>query len=83
MLVPMGLPPLAYNAAIARAAQNHADYLQQNKGALTHEETPGRPGFTGTFPFFRCQAVGAVCHGEVATGGNPWPDPVLFWLAAP
>ena len=42
----VGLPPIEYDASIARAASAHAHYLALN-GAAGHDEIEGQPGFTG------------------------------------
>jgi uncharacterized protein YkwD len=61
-----GVAPLALHPALARAAVNHATYYMRNAGdpALTglglHEETPGRPGFTGAAIQDRIQGAGYV-----------------------
>jgi hypothetical protein len=59
-----GVAPLGLHPALARAAVNHATYYMQNAGdpALAglglHEETPGRPGFTGATMQDRIQGAG-------------------------
>ncbi|PFH19035.1 CAP domain-containing protein [Burkholderia sp. JKS000303] len=52
----IGLRVLPQNAAIARAAQNHADYMVAN-GVNGHYEIAGRPGFTGIDPQSRIAAL--------------------------
>jgi hypothetical protein len=48
-----GVAPLALHPALERAAVNHATYYMLNasdpalRGLGLHEETPGRPGYTG------------------------------------
>lgn len=42
----VGMPPIEYDAAIARAASAHAHYLALND-ASGHDEVEGHPGFTG------------------------------------
>src|SRR3954467_12649640 len=41
-----GLLAVAHNAAIDKAAQAHSDY-QRLADTITHNETSGKPGFTG------------------------------------
>ncbi len=77
-----GLPPLTGDALISQAAANHSRYtaLNDTEAAISaHYETPGRPGFTGSAPEQRCEAVGAHCSGEVMYA--PVADPVGGWLA--
>lgn len=77
-----GLPPLTGDAAISKAAFNHSRYTALNDGddeLSAHNETPGRPGFTGSGPNARCEAVGTLCFGEVMY--SPVADPVGGWLA--
>ncbi|HWT38014.1 MAG TPA: CAP domain-containing protein [Paraburkholderia sp.] len=42
-----GLPPVAVDGKLAAAAADHAKYLDLNRVA-THDEVPGKPGFTGS-----------------------------------
>lgn len=42
----IGLSPVGRNSLLDRAAQAHADYQQINN-VISHEETPGAPGYTG------------------------------------
>jgi hypothetical protein len=77
-----GLPPLTGDALISKAAANHSRYtaLNDTEASLSaHGETPGRPGFTGSDPSQRCEAVGTQCGGEVMYA--PVADPVGGWLA--
>lgn len=77
-----GLPPLTGDAAISQAALNHSLYTvlnQTDPSISAHYETAGRPGFTGSDPGERCEAVGATCFGEVMYA--PVADPVGGWLA--
>ncbi|TFW22599.1 CAP domain-containing protein [Massilia arenosa] len=41
-----GLPQLARNALLDKAAQAHSEYLRANN-VVQHEETPGKTGYTG------------------------------------
>lgn len=65
-----GLPPVARDARIDRAAAAHATYQQLNN-LITHDESPSRPGFTGATATERVRAAGyplatqAQADGEV------------------
>lgn len=70
----LGLSTLARNARIDAAAQGHSDYQRLNN-TVTHEQTPGLPGFTGATLLDRLtnagyQATKPYAIGEVisATG---------------
>lgn len=43
----LGLPVLRRNAQVDQAAQAHSDYQTLNDNQITHEEIPGKPGYTG------------------------------------
>ena len=43
---------------IQKASNNHASYVQLNGGTLTHNETSGKPGFTGVNFWDRMAAAG-------------------------
>ena len=64
-----GLPGFYWSASLARAAEEHARYLAANgvsgAGASAHEETPGRPGYTGSTPAERARQAGYP-HERVA-----------------
>lgn len=72
-----GLTTLKRNSSIDRAAAAHAHY-QQTNNVVTHDETPGQPGFTGADSLQRLRAAGLQLNpsgysdGEViaATGGS-------------
>ena len=59
-----GLPGIAMNAELMRAAQNHASYYIANAGHPSmaqigvHREQAGRPGFTGESIHDRAKAAG-------------------------
>ena len=59
-----GVAPLTINAALTRAAANHALYYMLNapdpalQGMGLHDEQPGRPGFTGADMETRITAAG-------------------------
>ena len=66
----IGMPVLAPNAVIAKAAQGHADYQKLND-TVTHDQTVGKPGFTGVHLLDRLTAAGytfanaSYAYGEV------------------
>jgi len=72
----LGLSMLARNAGIDLAAQGHSNYQRQNN-TVTHEQTPGLPGFTGAtlvdrltnagYPIPRPYAIGEV----ISATSNP------------
>ncbi|HZV66945.1 MAG TPA: CAP domain-containing protein, partial [Telluria sp.] len=53
----IGMPVLAPNAVIAKAAQGHADYQKLNND-ITHDEVAGKPGYTGSDLLQRLNAAG-------------------------
>lgn len=53
-----GFGAVQQNTLMDQAAQNHANYDALNISDNRHEEIPGNPGFTGTAPPQRMQAVG-------------------------
>jgi uncharacterized protein YkwD len=67
----IGIPVVAQNPLIDRAAQAHSDYQRLN-GQITHDEVAGNPGFTGVGELERLAAAGYVldvpagyAYGEV------------------
>jgi|GEM_PF-721439 len=68
----VGLPTVVINAQLNQAAQAHADYLQANVNGISHDETPGLPGFTGATPSARLSAAGYAysAMNEVISGGD-------------
>lgn len=66
----LGEPQLARTVTVDTAAQGHSHYQQLNN-AITHEQTVGRPGFTGAVLPDRLQAAGfrfmrsGYAYGEV------------------
>ncbi len=58
------MDPLDCNDAITKAAQAHSSYIEQNGGALTHSQTPGKPGFTGASFSDRMKAAGFTGPGS-------------------
>ena len=64
-----GLPVLARNTLLDTAAQGHANYLRVNN-TVSHDQTPGAPGFTGAQLLDRLAAAGyklvtPYAYGEV------------------
>ncbi|GJJ05354.1 hypothetical protein RugamoR64_58920 [Duganella rhizosphaerae] len=53
----LGLSALARNAGIDAAAQSHSNYQRLNN-TVSHEQTPGLPGFTGVTLFDRLTSAG-------------------------
>lgn len=69
-----GLPAMQWQAQLEKAAAAHANYIALNDSyaAEGHDETPGKPGFTGATPVARIQAAGYVGNGvgENIAGAN-------------
>jgi hypothetical protein len=67
----VGLPVVTINTNLNQSAKAHADYLQTNINGISHDETPGLPGFTGAAPADRISAAGYVWNhvNEVISGG--------------
>jgi uncharacterized protein YkwD len=63
----VGVPVVAQNAAIDRAAQAHSDYQKIND-KVTHDEIAGKPGFTGVNLFDRLKAGGYAVGTTYAIG---------------
>lgn len=81
---PIGLPDLTWSARLALAAQNHASYYVPN-GFTGHDESPGRPGFTGGNPGERCLVLPLLgpCGTEVAYSGPALHPAIEGWLNTP
>ncbi|HXQ89663.1 MAG TPA: hypothetical protein VN733_08495 [Solirubrobacterales bacterium] len=77
-----GLPPLIGDALVSAAARSHSTYtvLNESSSDNAHYEYPGRPGFTGSEPWDRCEAAGTTCNSEVMYPPGV-ADPVGGWLA--
>jgi hypothetical protein len=82
----MGLPPMSWDGLLARAAQNHANYLTQH-GLVGHAEDPARAGFTGAGYWERANHVGyphamgeTIIHGNANTyeEGRSYLDALLY-----
>ncbi|AEI76393.1 hypothetical protein CNE_1c10380 [Cupriavidus necator N-1] len=68
----VGLPPLAARDPLNTVAQNHTAYMLAN-ATLTHDETSGKPGYTGATPNERIQAAYPTnATAEVVAGANRW-----------
>ena len=63
----LGLSVLARNGYVDFAAQGHSDY-QRTNNVITHEQTPGQPGFTGVALIDRLRAAGYTLSGGYAIG---------------
>jgi uncharacterized protein YkwD len=63
----LGLPVLARNALIDAAAQGHSDYQRINN-TITHDQTPGQPGFTGVQLIDRLRTANYALTGSYALG---------------
>jgi len=63
----VGLSTLARNSLLDAAAQGHADYQRLNR-VITHQQTPGQPGFTGVALLDRLRAAGYPLGGNYAAG---------------
>jgi len=78
----MSLPPLVGDPLMSQAAENHSRYSQLNRGGDSfHDEDPGKPGYTGSAPVERCQAVGAACNGAEIVYSEGMDRPVEGWIA--
>jgi len=68
-----GLGPLKQNAAYDAASKAHALYIDQNdpNDQLSHSETAGNPGFTGTNPYNRVIAQGGTATLVTEEAGYP------------
>jgi hypothetical protein len=65
-----GLPgDIVENASWSSACFKHNDYQRQNDG-LTHEEEPGKPGYTTEGRFAGQNSV--LAQGSTWSQGNPW-----------
>ncbi|MDB5745754.1 MAG: hypothetical protein JWP72_602 [Massilia sp.] len=72
----VGMATLERNAVIDNAAQGHSEYQRVNN-TITHEQTSGRPGFTGATLADRLRTAGYVFNtnnsrafGEVISATN-------------
>jgi uncharacterized protein YkwD len=61
----VGMPALARNATIDIAAQSHSEY-QRTNNVVTHDQTTGRPGFTGVLLQDRLKAAGYVVNDRAS-----------------
>lgn len=70
----LGVSTLTRNSTLDMIAQNHTDYQRINN-TVSHDETPGLPGYTGTQLLDRFSAAGYVlvrpyAYGEVISATN-------------
>lgn len=63
----LGLSVLSRNSQVDTAAQGHSDYLRLNN-TVSHEQTPGAPGFTGVKLTDRLDKAGYGLTGGYAIG---------------
>jgi uncharacterized protein YkwD len=63
----IGMPALTRNSVIDAAAQGHSDYQRLNN-TVTHDQTTGKPGFTGVRLQDRLQNAGYVFGQPNAIG---------------
>jgi uncharacterized protein YkwD len=63
----IGLSTLTENTIIDRAAQGHSNYQSINN-VVTHDQTPGKPGFTGITLEDRLKAAGYIFGSPNAIG---------------
>ncbi|MBX9935211.1 MAG: hypothetical protein K2Y10_01295, partial [Burkholderiaceae bacterium] len=84
-----GLGYFEQDVALDKAAQAHADYVKVNGGGqyYSHDEIPGRPGFTGIEPSDRALHFGyssIFAVGEGMSGNNGGSNlPVWKLLSVP
>lgn len=84
----LGLPALAYSAAMAAAAASHARYLADHPEVACcdpHSEQAGTPGFTGADVLDRARAAGFRGYGaaEVVAHEGAAEEAIWNWLATP
>jgi uncharacterized protein YkwD len=80
-----GLPAVERQTQLDQAAAAHANYIALNGDGEGHDETPGKPGFTGAKPIARTQAAGYtnssvsenIAGGGVGVGGSVLTDVLL------
>ncbi|WP_368930368.1 CAP domain-containing protein [Achromobacter xylosoxidans] len=72
----VGLPPFVSEPQLARAAFNHSHYLLHNTPFEGHDETPGKPFFTGIDPAARIAQAGyrTSATSEVLAMRLSWVD---------
>lgn len=72
-----GLSPVSENTTWSRGAAAHSNYMLLN--GISHEETPGRPGYT-------VEGDLAGRNGNILAGANPSAtarDHIDMWMTAP
>lgn len=80
----MGLEPGVLGSLVNTATQSHADYMA-GAGAISHQQTQGRPGFTGEWVWDRIAAEGRPIEGgemvsEVVSSGYGPASAVGGWM---
>ena len=80
----MGLEVGELGPRINAATQSHADYMQ-SAGAISHQQTQGRPGFTGEWVWDRIESEGRPIAGgemvsEVVSSGYGPASAVDGWM---
>jgi hypothetical protein len=65
----LGLPVLSRSTLINTAARGHSDYQRLNN-TITHQQTPGLPGFTGVGLVDRLNAAGYVLTNRTYAAGE-------------
>ena len=68
----IGLAAMTRQAKLDQSALAHANYISLNGSGEGHDETPGKPGFTGATPSARAQAAGyaAGASENISHTGN-------------
>ncbi|SPK77429.1 conserved exported protein of unknown function (plasmid) [Cupriavidus taiwanensis] len=67
--IKMGVGALRQDPALDIAADNHLSYMKTN-GVFSHEETAGKPGFTGTNPYDQAVTAGASRNQYVSQAAD-------------
>lgn len=79
-----GLAPVKQNTKLDEAAQGHAEYVHLNGFSEMHDQTEGKPGYTGQVPSTRAKnALYDAPVGEVMLGAGRAVDyPIEAWLSS-
>ncbi len=74
------MPPLVFNLQLLDAARKHSHYTILN--GMTHDETRGKPGFTGVTSSERCKRAGyageAGAENVYGRARDPWSSHAGF-----
>jgi uncharacterized protein YkwD len=70
----VGVPLLAFDESLNKAAQAHANYQEHDK-RMGHTEEKGKPGYSGTWPGDRARAFGYPSSGVGETVAPTSPSP--------